>query len=182
MYLQNNRGKTTEHHFHQHDPLVIPTQNRYCCISIRQVFTYPLSTSNDALNTPIPSAPTQSTFGTEQNHNQGQEDQELCDEEQHQIQNGNPRQNDEEHDDPSLPGNFPAANIVLVLCNSVLEDFRSSRISKATALSRIYTHLLDGILEGDISFASTIEEAFGRYLTMVENHQHHLEEAQHCGH
>jgi len=80
-----------------------------------------------------------------------------------------------------LPGNFPAANAVLASCNSVLENFRSSRISKSTALSRIYTHLLDGIPDNDDSFASTIEEAFAHYLTIVENHQHHLREAEQRG-
>ena len=46
----------------------------------------------------------------------------------------------------------------------------------------ITTHLPDGIPENDIAFASTIEEAFGRFLTIIENHGHHLEKAQHCGH
>ena len=144
----------------------------YGCI--RQVFNYLMSTSNDTLNTPIPSGPSQSTLGNElegPNHSQGQE---LHHEGQPQIQDQNPGQDDNEQDDPSLPGNFPAANAVLASCNSVLKDFRSSRISKATALSRIYTHLLDGIPDNDDSFASTIEEAFARYLTIVENHQHHL--------
>ena len=122
------------------------------------------------LNSPIHSDPTQST----QDPNQSQRDQELCHEGQHQIQS--------EQDDPSLPGNLPVMNAVLTSCNSILEDFRSSWISKATALSRIYTHLLDGIPENDISFASTIEEAFSHYLTVVENHQHHLKEAQYHDH
>jgi hypothetical protein len=134
-----------------------------------------MSTSNETLGTPIPSAPTQSATGAEQNPNQSQEGQEPHYED---LQQRNPELNKEEQNNPSLPGNFPAANAVLALCNSVLEDFRSLRVSKAAVLSRIYTHLLDGILENDISFASTIEEAFGRYLTIIENHQHHLEQAQ----
>ncbi|EDQ98967.1 uncharacterized protein LACBIDRAFT_318422 [Laccaria bicolor S238N-H82] len=140
-----------------------------------------MATSNDTLNTPIPSDPSQSVLGNEQGPNQNQGDQELREEGQPQIQDQNPEQDDNEQDDPSLPGNFPAANAVLASCNSVLEDFRSSRIPKATALSRIYTHLLDGIPDNDNSFASTVEEAFARYLTIVENHQHHLREAEHRG-
>jgi len=129
----------------------------YGCI--RQVFNYLMSTSNDTLNTPIPSGPSQSTLGNElegPNHSQGQG---LHHEGQPQIQDQNPGQDNNEQDDPSLPGNFLAANAILASCNSVLENFRSSRISKATALSRIYTHLLDGIPDNDDSFASTIEEA-----------------------
>jgi len=151
----------------------------YGCI--RQVFNYIISTSNDTLNTPIPSGPSQSTLGNELeglNHSQGQG---LHHEGQPQIQDQNPGQDDNEQDDPSLPGNFPAANAILASCNSILENFRSSQISKATALSRIYTHLLDGIPDNDDSFASTIEEAFARYLTIVENHQHHLREAEQHG-
>jgi len=85
-----------------------------------------MSTSNDTLDTPIPSGHAQSTSGTDQNSNQGQEGQEPHYKDQHQIENQNPGQNNEEQDNPSLPGNFLAVNAVHASCNSILEDFRSS--------------------------------------------------------
>ena len=77
-------------------------------------------------------------------------------------------------------GNFPIANAALASCNAILEDYRSSRISKGIALCRIYTTLLEAVPD-DESTPATVEEAFSRFLTIIENHQGHLAEVEHCG-
>ena len=78
-------------------------------------------------------------------------------------------------------GNFPIANAALASCNAILEDYRSSRISKGIALCRIYTTLLEAVPD-DESTPATVEEAFSRFLTIIENHQGHLAEAERHGH
>ena len=81
-------------------------------------------------------------------------------------------------------GNFPIANAALTSCNAILEDYRSSQISKGIALCRIYMTLLEAVPD-DESTPATVKEAFSRFLTIVENHQGHLAEAEcrgHCQH
>lgn len=77
-------------------------------------------------------------------------------------------------------GNFPIANAALASCNAILEGYRSSRISKGIALCRIYTTLLEAVPD-DESTSATVEEAFSRFLTIIENHQGHLAEAERRG-
>ena len=88
--------------------------------------------------------------------------------------------NDTGEDELGMPGNFPVANAVLASCNDILKDFYSSRVSKAVALARIYTVLLDGIPDTEETGAN-LEEAFERYLSIIENHQNHLNEAENRG-
>ncbi|EDR15657.1 uncharacterized protein LACBIDRAFT_300794 [Laccaria bicolor S238N-H82] len=71
-------------------------------------------------------------------------------------------------------GNAPVSIAALAACNKPIEDFRASNISKATALSRIYTTLTDA-LPAD---PTGVEEAFARYIVILENHEHHLSEAK----
>ena len=77
-------------------------------------------------------------------------------------------------------GNFPIANAALASCNTILEDYRSSRISKGIALCRIYMTLLEAVPD-DESTPATVEEAFSRFLTIIENHQGHLAEVERRG-
>ena len=74
-------------------------------------------------------------------------------------------------------GNVPVSIAVLAACNKPIEDFRASRISKATALSRIYITLVDALPEDP----SGVEEAFACYIDIIENHEHHVSEAERRG-
>jgi len=78
-------------------------------------------------------------------------------------------------------GDFLIANAALASCNTILEGYCSSRISKGTALCRIYTILLEAVPD-DESTPAFVEEAFSRFLTIIENHQGHLTEAECRGH
>jgi len=74
-------------------------------------------------------------------------------------------------------GNVPASIAALTVCNKSIKDFHALQISKATALSRIYLTLVNTLPED----LSGVEEAFGCYIAIIENHEHHISEAEHHG-
>jgi len=50
---------------------------------------------------------------------------------------------------PGTSGDFLIANAALASCNTILKGYRSSRISKGTALCRIYTILLEAVSDDE---------------------------------
>jgi len=77
----------------------------------------------------------------------------------------------------SMLGSFPAAVATQAVCSKMVDDFRSSKISKGTTLSRIHTTLVDALPED----LSAVEDSFTRYLSIVEDHECHLAQAKQCG-
>ena len=75
------------------------------------------------------------------NSNQGQ--QALCDD-------GRSSATGDEEPVAGTSGNFLIANASLASCNTILEDYCSSWISKAIALCRIYTTLLEVVFAGPV--------------------------------
>ncbi|EDR13644.1 uncharacterized protein LACBIDRAFT_322740 [Laccaria bicolor S238N-H82] len=125
-----------------------------------------------SLDTPI------STAGNERNDHQDDETQ--------QQPSGMPEHGSGEHRSmsPAQPeggnstlGSFPAAVATQALCSKMVEDFRSSKISKGVALSRIHTALVDALPED----LSAVEDSFARYLSIVEDHKRHLTQAKQRG-
>jgi len=138
--------------------------------------------SNEAVITPnsVSAAETNSTL--QSNAQVGEQGSGTVNSEQRQqLIHDNKRSatGDEEHS-AGTSGNFPIANAALVSCNAILEDYHSSQISKGIALCRIYTTLLEAVPD-DESAPATVEEAFSRFLTIIENHQGHLAEVEHHG-
>ena len=77
----------------------------------------------------------------------------------------------------SMLGTFPAAVATQAHCSKMVEDFRSSKISKGAALSRIHTTLVNALPED----LPAVEDGFARYLSIVEDHEHHLTQAKQRG-
>ena len=77
----------------------------------------------------------------------------------------------------SMLGSFPAVVATQALCSKIVENFHSSKISKGAALSWIHTTLIDALPED----LSAVEDNFAQYLSIVEDHEHHLTQAKECG-
>ena len=71
----------------------------------------------------------------------------------------------------SMLGTFPAA------CSKMVDEFRSSKISKGATLSQIHTTLVDALPED----LSTVEDSFAWYLSIIEDHEHHLTQVKQRG-
>ncbi|KIJ99329.1 hypothetical protein K443DRAFT_102433 [Laccaria amethystina LaAM-08-1] len=142
-----------------------------------------MSTNNDTTVTPNTgsTAQTASQPNSQVGEPLGSNPPEINSGENQQQSSGNrePTTGNEEHVS-GTSGNFLIANAALASCNTTLKDYHSSRISKGTALCRIYTILLEAVPD-DESMPATVEEAFNRFLTIIENHQGHLAEAERHG-
>ncbi|EDR12075.1 uncharacterized protein LACBIDRAFT_324483 [Laccaria bicolor S238N-H82] len=68
-------------------------------------------------------------------------------------------------------------NVSIAACKKAIKDFCGSQISKATALSRIYTTLVGTLPEDQTG----VEDTFAHYIVILENHEHHLSEAERHG-
>lgn len=76
------------------------------------------------------------------------------------------------------PGLDPASLTLLSACNTIIEDFRGRKCGKPTALRSIQSILSKAIQQDDKS----LDDAFGRYLEIIENHERSLLRAEKRGH
>jgi len=106
-----------------------------------------MSTSNEAVITPnsVSAAETNSTL--QSNAQVGEQGSGTVSSEQRQqpIHDNERSATGDEECSAGTSGNFPIANAALASCNAILEDYRSSWISKGIALCRIYTTLLEAV-------------------------------------
>jgi len=82
-----------------------------------------------------------------------------------------------EQDSNSMLGTFPAAVVTQAACSKMVDEFHCSKISKGAALSWIHTTLVNALPED----LSTVEDSFAWYLSIIEDHEHHLTQVKQCG-